>query len=114
MNRHEFVIAGPNDAARALAWIFLVAAVMVLTADVTRAVVGHGSVDDVLAAHWNELSPSTLAVAAAFVQRSLHPKLWDPVMVRLLILPTWMLLGAIGALFAVLARRKARTNIFAN
>ena len=99
---------------RALAWIFMVAAVVVLTADVTRAVIGHGSVMTSSLAHWNELSPSTLAAAAAFVQRSLHPKLWDPVLVRILILPTWMLLGAIGALFAVLARRKAQTNIFAN
>ena len=99
---------------RALAWLLLLVAVIVLVNDVTRAAGGNGSVMATSLSHWKQTSPASFASAAAFVQKSLHPKLWDPVIVRLLMLPMWVLLGALGLLFAVLGRKKRRINIFAN
>ena len=36
------------------------------------------------------------------------PLLWDPVLVTVLLLPTWVVLGAIGLLLMTLTRRPAR------
>ena len=99
---------------RAFAWFLLLVAVIVLTNDLTRAAGGVGGFMVSSLSHWKETSPGSLATASTFVQKSLHPTLWDPVMVRVLILPAWILLGSLGLLLAVLGRRKRRVNIFAN
>jgi hypothetical protein len=99
---------------RALAWIFLLAAVIALVNDLTRANATGLFVQTSLMAYWKTLAPQSLAAFAGFVQRVLSPRLWDPVLVRVLVLPAWMALCAAGLLCALLGRRKRRVNIFAN
>lgn len=51
---------------------------------------------------WFRLHPYSLNLSQAVVQRYLSPGLWDPLIVSLLQWPTWSLLGAPGAILAVL------------
>jgi hypothetical protein len=99
---------------RAFSWLLLLAAAIFLTTDLTRVWTGSDTGMVSTLTHWKETSPATLSATAAFVQSKLHPIVWTGVIARLLALPTWSLLGATGIIFALIARRKHRINIFAN
>ena len=50
--------------------------------------------------------PNKFPLMQSFVERQIHPVLWDPVLLRMLMLPTWAVLGAFGVgLFYVVRRR---------
>ncbi|MGD0722939.1 MAG: hypothetical protein ABR970_18035 [Roseiarcus sp.] len=50
--------------------------------------------------------PNKFPLMQAFVERRISPVLWDPILLRFLMLPTWAVLGALGAaLFYALRRR---------
>ena len=63
-------------------------------------------------------SVATMMTLQEFVQQKVEPYvggwLWDPVVQGLLMLPSWIVLGAIGFLFTWLgARGRRRTTAFA-
>lgn len=99
---------------RFLAWVLLLIAMIALVADLTRAVNGGGLAFTSTYAYWKSTAPQSLAASTTFVQRTLHPALWDPIAVRLLLLPIWLLFGGVGLAMAVLGRRKRSVNIYAN
>ena len=99
---------------RFFAWVLLLVAVIALVSDITRAANGTAFAITTTLGYWKSVSPQTLAASAAAIQRSVHPLLWDPVCVRVLGLPIWVLIGGMGAAMAVLGRRKRRVNIYAN
>jgi hypothetical protein len=99
---------------RFIAWVLLLVAMIALVSDLTRAANGQAfSVTSTLG-YWKNVSPQSLATTATTIQRSIHPLLWDPVCVRLLGLPIWLLIGGFGLVMAVLGRKKRRVNIYAN
>ena len=51
---------------------------------------------------WFRLNPSSLNLAQAVTQRYLHPDLWNPMIISILQWPAWSILGAPGALLAIL------------
>jgi hypothetical protein len=52
------------------------------------------------------LFPDKFPLVQSFVERQVHPLLWDPVLVDILMLPTWLELAVIGVgLFYVVRRR---------
>ncbi len=51
---------------------------------------------------WFRLHPYSLNLSQAVIQRYVHPGLWDPIIVGLLQWPFWSLLGAPGAVLAIL------------
>ena len=99
---------------RAVAWLFLLVAVIVFTADLTQSANGSAPASASLLSHWKTMSPGSLAASATFIQHYTHPKLWDPVLLRLMLLPAWLLIGGVGVLLGVLSRGKRRVNIYAN
>lgn len=100
---------------RILAGIFFLFAAIALASDVTRTMAGPGGfVMTSFETHWRAFAPQLLNSTKEMIARNLHPWVWDPVLRRLLLLPAWFLLGAIGLLFAHLGRRQRRVNIFIN
>ena len=99
---------------RFFAWVLFLVAMIALVSDLTRAANGAAFSITTGFAYWNTVAPQSLAAAAVTIQKSVHPLMWDPVIMRLLLLPIWVLIGAVGLLFAVLGRKKRRVNIFAN
>ncbi len=99
---------------RFVAWVLLLVAMIALVSDLTRS--ANGPVFSVTSTlgYWKSVSPQSLAAAATIIQRGVHPLLWDPVCVRLLGLPIWLLIGGFGMTMAVLGRKKRRVNIYAN
>ncbi|ORE93761.1 hypothetical protein [Acuticoccus yangtzensis] len=53
---------------------------------------------------WHSLSPETLQLAQPAIQRYVHPALWDPVILNILLLPAWFVLLATALLSLLLAR----------
>jgi hypothetical protein len=57
------------------------------------------------AAYW--AFPNKFPLIQAFVQQRIHPLLWDPILLHVLMLPTWIVLGIFGAALLYLMRRRA-------
>lgn len=60
---------------------------------------------------WFDLSPETLNLAQAGVQRHLHPALWDPVLQSMLTWPVWAVFAPFGLLLLWLGARRRRQRV---
>jgi len=91
---------------RAIGWILIIAALAALAYDASGLTRGEGF--DVHAAGelWYQLSPDTLNMLQAGIQRRVWPALWDSVIVNLLLLPAWVILGVLGILLVLMFRRR--------
>lgn len=63
---------------------------------------------------WYAISPSTLNLLQASVERHMHPILWDPVLLSLLKAPATGVFAVLGVGLYAIGLRRRRTNIFAN
>lgn len=92
-------------------WL-IAGALVALVIDATRSVAGSHLAITPLGVAWSNISMASLMGAQEFVQRSIEPTLggwiWDPVIQTLLLLPTWIILGALGFLFTWLGSRHRR------
>jgi hypothetical protein len=50
--------------------------------------------------------PNKFPVLQGFIERQIHPLLWDPILLHLLMLPNWLVLGLIGVWLFYLVRRR--------
>jgi hypothetical protein len=50
--------------------------------------------------------PAKFPLLQGFIEQRLHPMLWDPVLLHVLMLPTWALLGPFGAVLFYAMRRR--------
>lgn len=99
---------------RAFSGLLLLLAVIALVSDLTRFVHDGGLATTPLMQHWLTLSPTSLQSLGLFVQNNLHGLLWDPLLLTILRLPTWLVLGIIGIIFGLLGKRREKVNVFAN
>jgi hypothetical protein len=100
---------------RSLAGVFFLFAAIAIASDVSRSLSGTGGlIMTSFEAHWRAFAPQLLTSTKDLISLKLHPLAWDPGLRRLLLLPAWFLLGALGLIFAHLGRRQRRVNIFIN
>lgn len=100
---------------RLIGMLFLMAAVIALTADLSRTAPSNGGPAFAsLLKHWSDVAPQTLAGAQKGVGSSTHPVIWDGVIRPFLLIPAWMSLGAIGAGAVWFGRRRRKVEIFVN
>ena len=93
---------------RLLAMTALAVAVIMAVLDATRTVAAEQLVLTPLNVSWNTASPDTLEAVRGFVQDRLHPLVWDPVVVRLLDLPGFVVFGGFAFLLYAIGRRPQR------
>jgi hypothetical protein len=55
---------------------------------------------------WIAVHQSSLTALKPLVERTGLPWLWDPVIVRLLEQPTWLVFGVVGILLMLIGRKK--------
>ena len=60
---------------------------------------------------WSELHLSSLNLAQAVIQRNLHPALWDPAIVWLLLRPAWLVFAVPELVLSILCRRRRRSLV---
>lgn len=78
--------------------VALALAVITAVLDVTRTIADSAVVITPLGKEWYQFSPSGLNNAQALVQRHIHPLLWDPIIINILLLPSWMVFAVFAAL----------------
>jgi hypothetical protein len=95
-------------------WLMLLA-VVALVYDGTRMLADGGTlVFTSLGEHWYAIHPQSLNATQAGIERHVAPFLWDPVMTTVLLLPAWVVVGGLGALFYLLGYRRKRLDVFTN
>ena len=101
---------------RFLAGILLLVAVIAAIYDGTRALESKGGEMAMtsLGEQWLKVAPVSHKNAQAAVRRYTHPLVWDGLIQRLLLLPTWAVFAGLGLLAAYAGRRRRRVNVFAN
>lgn len=96
---------------RAVGLLFLAGALVAFVVDGARSIADARLVLTPLGQTWYDLSPGTLNLSQAVIQRYLHPVVWDPVIQWILGLPAVLVLTLLGAAFVWLgSRRRRRTR----
>ncbi|MCB1514396.1 MAG: hypothetical protein H6876_07285 [Hyphomicrobiaceae bacterium] len=94
---------------RFLAALFLLLAIVLFVAGSTQ----QGTHTSTLA-HWQSISPSSLASLKAAVTQRFGAWMWDPLLSSLLGLPSYVLFGGLALLCGIAGRRRRVVNIFVN
>ncbi|MCB1384183.1 MAG: hypothetical protein KDJ73_14895 [Notoacmeibacter sp.] len=76
--------------------------------DASRSVAAGETILTPLGKSWFELSPDTLNLAQATIQRHVAAFLWDPVILALLKLPGFAVFGFLALLFYMIGYRRRR------
>jgi hypothetical protein len=91
---------------RFLGLLLLAAAFAALVVDGTRSIAGGGLSLAPLGQTLLWLMPSKFAVIEAAARHILPPLLWNPVMVRVLKMPTWVVAGILGIILMVFTQKR--------
>lgn len=92
----------------ALGILLLVLALLALLYEVISGASGGGYRMVAAGELWFKLHPYSLNLSQAVTQRYLLPSLWDPVIISMLQWPAWSILGAPGAILAILFYPRTR------
>ena len=95
---------------RFLGLCFIAAATVALVADGARSIADGALVLTPLGKTWYSIDPPSLNLLQAGVERRVSPFLWDPVILSILQLPTWLPLLILGAALALLGARRQRAE----
>jgi len=95
---------------RLIGWIVFLAGLAVLVRDVFVWIDTKHWAPIALGLLWFDLDRSSLNVTQAVVQRYIHPFLWDPIIVTVLLWWAFVVLMVLGLLILTLSGRRARTR----
>ena len=93
---------------RVIGWIALLLGAAVLVRDMLVWIDTKHWAPIALGQLWYELNRSSLNLVQAVTQRYIHPFLWDPIIVSLLLSWAFAILMVLGLLLLVVFRRRAR------
>ena len=93
---------------RLVALLFACGAMIALGGDIWQAAASGGWQPQALGQIWFSLDSGSLNLVQAVIQRYLHPWLWDPAFVQLLLWPAWVVPGALAIILFLLCRRRRR------
>lgn len=91
---------------RIIGFWLLALAFVALVLDGARTVTSGALVITPLGETWFDLSPGSLNLMQAVIQRNLHPYIWDPVVQWILLSPTWLITGLIALLLLALGKKR--------
>ena len=94
----------------------LLTAMVALTIDGTKSLAsGEGQwIVTPLGEHWFKINAASLNAAQAAIERYVNPFLWDPVIISVLQVPTWILFSVLGLTLYWLGRRRRRLDVYEN
>jgi hypothetical protein len=95
---------------RLIGWIIFLAGLAVLARDVFVWIGTKNWAPIALGQLWFDIDRSSLNLVQAVVQRYIHPFLWDPIIVTVLIWWAFAVLMFLGLVILALSGRRARTK----
>jgi hypothetical protein len=93
---------------RLIGWIIFLAGLSVLVRDVLVWIDTKQWAPIALGQLWYDLNRSSLNLVQAVVQRYIHPFLWDPILVTILLWWAFAVMMVLGLLILALSHRAAR------
>jgi hypothetical protein len=93
---------------RVIGWIALLLGAAVLVRDMLVWIDTKHWAPIALGQLWYDLNRSSLNLVQAVTQRYIHPFLWDPVVVSILLSWAFAILMVLGLLLLIVFRRRAR------
>jgi len=96
---------------RLIGWIIFLAGVSVLVRDVLVWIDTKRWAPMALGQLWYDLNRSSLNLVQAVVQRYIHPFLWDPVIVSILLCWAFAVLMVVGLVILAVSHGRARTAL---
>jgi hypothetical protein len=104
--------------ARFIGLWMIAGALVALVIDGTKTIAASTLTVTPLGQSWYAISPSTLMSAQGFVQGTVESYighwLWDPLIVWLLLLPTWLVLGLFGTWLVYVGRKRRMSAAYAS
>jgi hypothetical protein len=91
---------------RVIGWVLLLAGLAVLVRDVIGWYDTGVFAPIVLGQLWFDLSPGSLNLVQAVIQRYIHPALWDPAITSILFLWAWTVFVVLGLVLLLAFRRR--------
>jgi hypothetical protein len=95
---------------RLIGWVFFLAGLAVLVRDVLVWIDTKRWAPIALGQLWFDLDRSSLNLVQAVVQRYIHPFLWDPIIVTILLCWAFAVLMVLGLVILALSGRRGRTR----
>jgi ABC-type Fe3+ transport system permease subunit len=95
---------------RLIGWIFFLAGVSVLVRDVLVWIDTKHWAPIALGQLWYDFNRSSLNLVQAVVQRYIHPFLWDPIIVSILLCWAFAVLMVLGLVILALSSRRGRAK----
>jgi predicted membrane protein len=95
---------------RLIGWIIFLAGLSVLVRDVLVWIDTKRWAPLALGQLWYDLNRSSLNLLQAVVQRYIHPFLWDPIIVSILLCWAFAVLMVVGLLILALSNRRGRAR----
>jgi len=95
---------------RLIGWVFFLAGAAVLVRDVLVWIDTKHWAPIALGQLWFDLDRSSLNLVQAVVQRYIHPFLWDPIIVTILLCWAFAVLMVLGLVILALSGRRRRTR----
>ena len=93
---------------RLIGWIFVIAALIILLIELRFWFTSGEWHLNPIGQLWYQLHAESLNIAQAIIQRYLHPSIWDPWIVAILLTPGWPTFSTIGAVIIILCRVTSR------
>ncbi|MGI3125198.1 hypothetical protein [Nitratireductor sp. PBL-C9] len=93
---------------RILALFALAVAVVMAVIDATRSIAASALIITPLGESWFSVSPDTLNLSQALIQRYTFPVIWDPAIIYILTLPGWLVFAVLALLFHAIGYRRKR------
>jgi hypothetical protein len=93
---------------RLIGWALFLAGLSVLVRDVLVSIEAKRWAPIALGQLWFDLNRSSLNLTQAIVQRYIHPFLWDPVIITLLLCWAFAVLILLGLTILAISSRRAR------
>jgi hypothetical protein len=95
---------------RLIGWIILLSGFSVLVRDLLVWIDTRHWAPIALGQLWFDLNRSSLNLVQAVVQRYIHPFLWDPIIVTILLCWAFAVLMVLGAVILAVSGRRARST----
>jgi len=93
---------------RVIGWLLIVAALFALGWDIFLWIHNGRMAFTPTGAAWYHVSPGTLNLLQAVIERHIWKTLWNPLILTVLLQPLWLVLGIPGLLLAFIARARKR------
>ena len=91
---------------RVVGLFVLALAVVLAVLDITRSITAASLILTPLGLSWQAVNPQTLLASKEAVEAWTHPILWDPVILFLLRLPSWLVFWLVAMLLLWMGQRR--------